>query len=61
MSAISVSGMGRRVGRTESSDFVTWSDPVLMSQTTDGQPAPDEDLYTNQTDPYFRASHLYIA
>ncbi len=53
--------MGRRVGRTESSDFVTWSDPVLMSQTTDGQPAPDEDLYTNQTDPYFRASHLYIA
>lgn len=51
----------RRIARTESSDFVTWSDPVLMSQMTDGQPSPTEDLYTNQTDPYFRAPHLYVA
>ncbi len=51
----------RRIGRTESPDFVTWSDPILMSQMTDGQPSPTEDLYTNQTDPYFRAPHLYVA
>ena len=51
----------RRIARTESSDFVNWSDPVLMSQMTDGQPSPTEDLYTNQTDPYFRAPHLYVA
>jgi hypothetical protein len=51
----------RRIGRTESRDFVNWSDPVLMSQMTDGQPSPVEELYTNQTDPYFRAPHLYVA
>ncbi len=51
----------RRIGRTESSDFVNWSDPGLMSQMTDGQPSPTEELYTNQTDPYFRAPHLYVA
>jgi hypothetical protein len=51
----------RRIGRTESSDFVTWSEPVLMSQVTDGQSSPVEELYTNQTDPYFRAPHLYVA
>lgn len=51
----------RRIGRTESSDFVTWSDPVLMRQMTGGQPSPEEELYTNQTDPYFRAPQLYVA
>jgi hypothetical protein len=51
----------RRIARTESSDFVNWSDPVLMSQMTDSQPSPTEELYTNQTDPYFRAPHLYVA
>ncbi|MEI2722037.1 MAG: hypothetical protein V9H26_00385 [Verrucomicrobiota bacterium] len=51
----------RRIARTESTDFVNWSDPVLMSQMTEGQPSPTEDLYTNQTDPYFRAPHLYLA
>lgn len=51
----------RRIARTESSDFVNWSDPVLMKQITDGKPSPAEDLYTNQTDPYFRAPYLYVA
>ncbi len=51
----------RRIARTESNDFLTWSDPILMNQMTDGQPSPTEDLYTNQTDPYFRAPHLYVA
>lgn len=51
----------RRIGRTESSDFINWSDPVLMTYVTDGQPSPTEELYTNQTDPYFRAPHIYVA
>jgi len=51
----------RRIGRTESVDFVSWSEPVLMEQMTEGQPSPVEELYTNQTDPYFRAPHLYLA
>lgn len=51
----------RRIARSESADFVTWSDPVLMSYLTDGKPSPIEELYTNQTHPYFRAPHLYVA
>ena len=51
----------RSIARCESADFVQWSDPALMSYVTDGQPSPTEELYTNQTHPYFRAPHLYIA
>ena len=38
-----------------------WSDPALMSYVTDGQSSPTEELYTNQTHPYFRAPQLYVA
>jgi hypothetical protein len=51
----------RRIARCESTDFVTWNDPVLMSYVTEGKPSPIEELYTNQTHPYFRAPHLYVA
>ena len=51
----------RRIARCESADFMHWSDPVLMSYITDGQPSPTEELYTNQTHPYFRAPQLYVA
>lgn len=51
----------RRIARAESADFVTWSSPVLMGYETDGKPSPVEHLYTNQTHPYFRAPHLYLA
>ena len=51
----------RTIARCESVDFVQWSDPVLMSYVTDGHPSPTEELYTNQTHPYFRAPHLYVA
>lgn len=51
----------RRVARVESEDFLTWSNPQLMEYERDGQPAPVEELYTNQTAPYFRAPHLYVA
>jgi hypothetical protein len=47
----------RWVSRATSDDFVHWTDPVEM---TFGD-APVEHLYTNQTLPYFRAPHLYIA
>lgn len=51
----------RRIARSESADFVHWSEPVLMNYVTDGQPSPVEELYTNQTAPYFRAPQLYVA
>lgn len=56
----------RRIARSTSLDFTTWSPAVLMQQVHDDgisgpQPAPAEHLYTNQTSPYFRAPHIYIA
>ena len=47
----------RTVSRTTSPDFRGWSDPVAM----DFGKTPAEHLYTNQTHPYFRAPHIYIA
>jgi hypothetical protein len=40
-----------------SKDFLHWSDPIPMTYGD----SPREQLYTNQTQPYFRAPHLYIA
>jgi hypothetical protein len=45
------------VGRTTSQDFLNWSEPVEM----DFGDKPREHIYTNQTAPYFRAPHIYIA
>jgi hypothetical protein len=47
----------RRISRTTSKDFVNWTEPVLMQYGD----RPVEHLYTNQTSPYFRAPHLYVA
>lgn len=47
----------RSVGRTTSKDFIQWSPP---SQMTFGN-TPLEHLYTQQTSPYFRAPHIYVA
>jgi len=47
----------RWIGRTTSADFLNWSEPVLMDKGT----APWEHLYTNQTQPYYRAPHIYIS
>ena len=47
----------RTISRTVSKDFRTWSKPVEM----DFGDTPVEHLYTNQTTPYFRAPHIYIA
>ena len=51
----------RRIARTESDDFIHWSEPVLMEYTHRGDKSPIEHLYTNQTHPYFRAPHIYLA
>jgi len=47
----------RSVSRTTSDDFINWSEPVSM---TFGN-TPLEHLYTQQTSPYFRAPHIYLA
>ena len=47
----------RTVSRTTSTDFVNWTEPEAM---TFGD-TPLEHLYTQQTSPYFRAPHIYVA
>ena len=47
----------RSISRTTSDDFLTWTEPVQMQYGD----TPPEQLYTNQTLPYFRAPHIYIA
>ena len=49
-------GKLRTISRTTSPDFENWSKPVAMEPNL-----PGEHLYTNQTHPYFRAPHIYIA
>jgi hypothetical protein len=46
----------RRIARTVSSDFRSWSSPVLLDCNL-----PGEHLYTSQTHPYFRAPQIYVA
>ncbi len=48
---------GRSVARATSKDLLSWSASVPM---TCGD-APREQFYTNNTEPYVRAPHLYIA
>jgi len=53
-----IDGRGVRwISRTTSDDFVRWAAPDEMTFGS----APPEHLYVNQTHPYFRAPHLYIA
>jgi hypothetical protein len=47
----------RTVSRTTSVDFINWTKPVEMSFGD----TPPEQLYTQQTSPYFRATHIYVA
>jgi hypothetical protein len=47
----------RQVSRATSPDLVRWSEPVRMTYGD----APEEELYTQQTQPYVRAPHLYVA
>jgi hypothetical protein len=47
----------RTIARTTSKDFLRWSDSVPMTYGD----TPREHLYTNNTEPYFRAPHIYVA
>lgn len=47
----------RSINRATSQDFLNWTEPVEM---TFGD-TPREHLYTNQTRPYYRAPHIYVA
>lgn len=46
----------RKIYRVESSDLKSWSKPVDTRANL-----PEEHLYTNQTQPYFRSPHYYVA
>ncbi|MFZ9682474.1 MAG: hypothetical protein ACO3DQ_04625 [Cephaloticoccus sp.] len=49
---------GRRtMARTNSKDLRKWTDPVPMSYGD----TPPEQFYVNNTTPYYRAPHIYIA
>lgn len=47
----------RRIARTSSSDFEHWSPGELMEYSQ----GPIEQMYTNQTSPYFRAPQYHLA
>jgi len=50
-------GGWRTIARSTSKDLMTWTKPVLM--TYGG--SPRDHFYVNNTQPYFRAPHLYMA
>ena len=53
---------GRRAtARATSKDFRHWSRQTLMSYSDTGTTTPSAQLYTNQTQPYFRAPHIYVS
>ena len=47
----------RSVSRATSKDFITWTEPQEM----DFGHTTREHLYTNQTQPYYRAPHIYLS
>jgi hypothetical protein len=52
-----VGGARRTMARTTSKDFLRWSDPVVMNYGD----SPREQFYVNNTQPSFRAPHIYLA
>ncbi len=56
----SVEGV-RAIARTTSPDFVQWTGAEQMRFSNTSSEVPANHLYTNQTHPYFRAPHIYIA
>lgn len=51
----------RAIAKTTSQDFLTWTTPRQMTYSDTGTTQPSHHLYTNQTHPYFRAPHIYLA
>ena len=54
-------GGKRAAARSTSPDFAVWSEQIPMTYSDTGTTTPSEHLYINQTHPYFRASHAYVA
>ncbi|NUQ64899.1 MAG: hypothetical protein HUU20_20745 [Pirellulales bacterium] len=46
----------RDIRVSTSPDFLTWTEPELVRYVD----SPDEQLYTNQVTPYYRAPHLFL-
>jgi hypothetical protein len=51
----------RRIKRATSKDFSHWEPGIIMDYRQGGRQAPAEEFYINQTRPYFRAPHIYVA
>lgn len=51
----------RATARSTSRDFLHWTKPVPMTYSDTGTQQPEHHLYVNNTQPYFRAPHIYIA
>ena len=51
----------RAIARSTSPDFFTWTEPEQMTYSDTDSGTPSHHLYTNQTQPYFRAPHIYLA
>jgi hypothetical protein len=54
-------GGKRATARATSSDFLNWSGFTPMTYSDTHSTTPSQHLYTNQTQPYFRAPHIYIS
>ncbi len=54
-------GGRRATARATSPDFRNWSQQTLMTYSDTGTTTPSAQFYTNQTQPYFRAPHIYIS
>ena len=50
----------RSIQRATSRDLIHWSEPKGMTYSDTGTAVPSDHLYTNNTEPYFRAPHLYV-
>ncbi|MEX2671742.1 MAG: hypothetical protein WD294_06495 [Phycisphaeraceae bacterium] len=51
----------RSIAKATSEDFLNWTDATPMRFSDTGSTLPSEELYLNQTSPYYRNPHLYIA
>jgi hypothetical protein len=54
-------GGKRATARATSRDFFNWSSFTPMTYSDTQSTTPSQHLYTNQTQPYFRAPHIYIS
>jgi hypothetical protein len=54
-------GGSRAIARTTSPDFIQWTGAQQMRYSNTSGEVPANHLYTNQTHPYFRAPHIYLA